>query len=107
MQILSWNWYALEYSGTVHVPSYLFDQIIKDLVVIESWIYNYNLIYLNKHLNLICAGYLACARCSSTGALVLTEPISTASSGDRPLSVPKTERCSNCSGAGKVRHPGQ
>ncbi|XP_008234038.1 PREDICTED: uncharacterized protein LOC103333014 isoform X2 [Prunus mume] len=49
-------------------------------------------------------GYLACARCSSTGTLVLTEPIS-AVDGDQPLSLPKTERCSNCSGAGKVMCP--
>jgi hypothetical protein len=48
-------------------------------------------------------GYLACARCSSTGALVLPEPASTASSGSKPLSTPQTERCPNCSGAGKVR----
>ncbi|RXH94827.1 hypothetical protein DVH24_024511 [Malus domestica] len=50
-------------------------------------------------------GSLACARCSSTGTLVLTEPVSTADDGgNQPLSLPKTERCSNCSGAGKVRH---
>ncbi|WVZ74399.1 hypothetical protein U9M48_022583 [Paspalum notatum var. saurae] len=50
-------------------------------------------------------GYLACARCSSTGALVLTEPVSTFSDGDQPLSAPRTERCPNCSGAGKVMCP--
>ncbi|RVW19971.1 Protein ORANGE-GREEN, chloroplastic [Vitis vinifera] len=50
-------------------------------------------------------GYLACARCSSTGALVLIEPVSTVNSGSQPLSPPKTERCSNCSGAGKVMCP--
>ncbi|WCJ36405.1 Protein ORANGE chloroplastic [Euphorbia peplus] len=50
-------------------------------------------------------GYLACARCSSSGALVLIEPVSTLSGGDQPLSAPKTERCSNCSGAGKVMCP--
>jgi hypothetical protein len=50
-------------------------------------------------------GYLACARCSSTGALVLVEPVSTFISGDQPLSPPKTERCSNCSGSGKVMCP--
>uniref|UniRef100_A0A0E0K314 Uncharacterized protein n=1 Tax=Oryza punctata TaxID=4537 RepID=A0A0E0K314_ORYPU len=48
-------------------------------------------------------GYLACARCSSTGTLVLTEPVSTFSDGDQPLSTPRTERCPNCSGAGKAR----
>lgn len=48
------------------------------------------------------AGYLACARCSSTGALVLIEPVAMMNGGDQPLSPPKTERCSNCSGAGKV-----
>ncbi|KAG2652737.1 protein ORANGE, chloroplastic-like isoform X1 [Panicum virgatum] len=50
-------------------------------------------------------GYLACARCSSTGALVLTEPVSTFSDDDQPLSAPRTERCPNCSGAGKVMCP--
>ncbi|KAG5013838.1 hypothetical protein JHK82_025973 [Glycine max] len=50
-------------------------------------------------------GYLACARCSSTGALVLIEPVSTVKGGDKPLSPPKTERCSNCSGSGKVMCP--
>ncbi|RVW98219.1 Protein ORANGE-GREEN, chloroplastic [Vitis vinifera] len=38
------------------------------------------------------------------GALVLSEPVSTVNGGRQPLSPPKTERCSNCSGAGKVRH---
>ena len=51
------------------------------------------------------AGYLACARCSTTGSLVLIEPVSTVNGGDRPLQAPKTERCSNCSGSGKVWHP--
>ncbi|KAG5558244.1 hypothetical protein RHGRI_008245 [Rhododendron griersonianum] len=50
-------------------------------------------------------GYLACARCSSTGALVLIEPVSTVNGGDQPLAPPKTERCSNCSGSGKVMCP--
>ncbi|MED6167258.1 hypothetical protein PIB30_001154 [Stylosanthes scabra] len=50
-------------------------------------------------------GYLACARCSSTGALVLIEPVSTVNGRDQPLSPPKTERCSNCSGSGKVMCP--
>ncbi|XP_027353737.1 protein ORANGE, chloroplastic isoform X1 [Abrus precatorius] len=51
-------------------------------------------------------GYLACARCSSTGSLVLIEPVSTLNGGDhQPLSPPKTERCSNCSGSGKVMCP--
>ncbi|XP_058085714.1 protein ORANGE, chloroplastic [Magnolia sinica] len=50
-------------------------------------------------------GYLACARCSSTGALVLVEPVATVNGGDQPLSPPRTERCTNCSGAGKVMCP--
>ncbi|EFH41005.1 hypothetical protein ARALYDRAFT_496333 [Arabidopsis lyrata subsp. lyrata] len=50
-------------------------------------------------------GYLACARCSSTGALVLTEPVSAVAGVNHSLSPPKTERCSNCSGAGKVMCP--
>ncbi|RVW98237.1 Protein ORANGE, chloroplastic [Vitis vinifera] len=36
---------------------------------------------------------------------VLIEPVSTVNSGSQPLSPPKTERCSNCSGAGKVMCP--
>ncbi|XP_074296018.1 protein ORANGE, chloroplastic-like [Silene latifolia] len=50
-------------------------------------------------------GYLACARCSSTGSLVLVEPVSTINGSDQPLSPPKTTRCSNCSGSGKVMCP--
>ncbi|KAL7147624.1 hypothetical protein ABFS83_06G119800 [Erythranthe nasuta] len=50
-------------------------------------------------------GYLACARCSNSGSLVLIEPVSTLDDGDRPLSLPKTQRCSNCSGSGKVMCP--
>ncbi|CAL9038415.1 unnamed protein product [Musa banksii] len=37
-------------------------------------------------------GYLACARCSSTGALVLIQPVATVNDGDQPLSPPRTER---------------
>eukprot|EP00252_Welwitschia_mirabilis_P025440 TRINITY_DN7931_c0_g1_i1.p1 TRINITY_DN7931_c0_g1~~TRINITY_DN7931_c0_g1_i1.p1 ORF type:complete len:311 (-),score=58.93 TRINITY_DN7931_c0_g1_i1:306-1238(-) len=50
-------------------------------------------------------GYLACARCSSTGSLVLVDSLSTASGSEHPLLSPKTERCPNCSGAGKVMCP--
>ncbi|KAL4018850.1 hypothetical protein IC575_022476 [Cucumis melo] len=50
-------------------------------------------------------GYLACARCSNTGALVLIEPVSTLNGEHQPLSLPKTERCQNCSGSGKVMCP--
>jgi len=57
-----------------------------------------------SHIFLYNTGYLACARCSSTGALVLTEPVSAIAGGNHSLSPPKTERCSNCSGAGKVKH---
>ncbi|KAL9994417.1 hypothetical protein Hdeb2414_s0912g00960301 [Helianthus debilis subsp. tardiflorus] len=49
--------------------------------------------------------YLACARCASTGAIVLIDPVASANGGNQPLSPPKTERCSNCSGAGKVMCP--
>lgn len=35
---------------------------------------------------------------------MLIEPVSTMNSESQPLSPPKTERCSNCSGAGKVGH---
>lgn len=55
-------------------------------------------------MSMVNAGYLACARCSSTGSIVLIEPVSTDNVGDRPLSPPNTLRCSNCSGSGKVWH---
>lgn len=47
-------------------------------------------------------GYLACARCSASGACLSVDPILVNGAVDRPLRVPKTERCPNCSGAGKV-----
>ncbi|CAA7406752.1 unnamed protein product [Spirodela intermedia] len=50
-------------------------------------------------------GYLACARCSSTGSIVLVEPVSAVNSFDQPLMPPRTERCLNCSGSGKVMCP--
>lgn len=50
-------------------------------------------------------GYLACARCSNTGAIVLIEPVSSINGENQPLSTPRTERCSNCSGSGKVMCP--
>ncbi|KAG2240050.1 hypothetical protein Bca4012_067635 [Brassica carinata] len=50
-------------------------------------------------------GYLACARCSSTGSLVVTEPVSAIAGGNHSVSTSTTERCSNCSGAGKVMCP--
>ncbi|XVE63828.1 hypothetical protein DITRI_Ditri07aG0051800 [Diplodiscus trichospermus] len=50
-------------------------------------------------------GYLGCARCSNTGSIVLIELVSTVKGGNQPLSAPKTERCSNCSGSGKVMCP--
>ncbi|CAN6854425.1 unnamed protein product [Brassica oleracea] len=51
-------------------------------------------------------GYLACARCSSTGSLIISEPVSAIAGGNHSVSTTsKTERCSNCSGAGKVMCP--
>ncbi|XP_076948480.1 protein ORANGE, chloroplastic-like [Bidens hawaiensis] len=50
-------------------------------------------------------GYLACARCASTGAIVLIDPVASTNVRNQHLSPPKTERCSSCSGAGKVMCP--
>lgn len=50
-------------------------------------------------------GYLACARCHNTGAIVVVDPIARVDGSDRPLQLPTTERCPNCSGAGKVMCP--
>jgi hypothetical protein len=49
-------------------------------------------------------GYLACARCSASGVCLSIDPISLSSASDRPLQVPATQRCPNCSGAGKVKN---
>ncbi|XP_058760049.1 protein ORANGE-LIKE, chloroplastic-like [Vicia villosa] len=50
-------------------------------------------------------GYLACARCSTTGVCLKIDPISASGATVRPLQVPTTKRCPNCSGAGKVMCP--
>ncbi|KAG6418513.1 hypothetical protein SASPL_120717 [Salvia splendens] len=74
--------------------------VISALMVVEI-----NNVKLQEHKRCkycLGTGYLACARCSSTGSLVLIEPVSTYNGGDQPLSPPKTERCSNCLGAGKI-----
>lgn len=49
-------------------------------------------------------GYLACAQCSSSGVCLSVDPISISSAFNRPLRVPTTQRCPNCSGAGKVQN---
>ncbi|WJX17932.1 hypothetical protein P8452_07787 [Trifolium repens] len=51
-------------------------------------------------------GYLACARCSTSGVCLNIDPISASGTSVRPLQVPTTKRCPNCSGAGKVHNPG-
>lgn len=50
-------------------------------------------------------GYLACARCSTSGVCLNIDPISVSGTSVRPLQVPTTRRCPNCSGAGKVMCP--
>ncbi|KAK6121908.1 hypothetical protein DH2020_044350 [Rehmannia glutinosa] len=77
--------------------------VISALMVVEI-----NNVKLQEHKRCkycLGTGYLACARCSSTGSLVLIDPVSTSNNGNRPLSPPKAERCSNCSGSGKVMCP--
>lgn len=49
-------------------------------------------------------GYLACARCSGSGSLIVAEPVASVGFDDRPLQEPTTQRCPNCSGAAKVCH---
>lgn len=48
------------------------------------------------------AGYLACARCSASGVCLSVDPVITDAATDGPLRMPTTQRCPNCSGAGKV-----
>ncbi|XP_068635176.1 protein ORANGE-GREEN, chloroplastic-like [Aristolochia californica] len=77
--------------------------VISALMVVEI-----NNVKLQEHKRCkycLGTGYLACARCSSTGSLILIEPVATSNGDDKPLSAPKTERCSNCSGTGKVMCP--
>lgn len=47
-------------------------------------------------------GYLACARCAGSGALIDVEPVAIVGDNDSPLSPPKAQRCPTCSGAAKV-----
>lgn len=105
-----------DFIGSVHLPMQLsqVDPIVASFsggavgVISALMVVEINNVKQQEHKRCkycLGTGYLACARCSSTGALVLIEPVLTASSGDQPLSVPKTERCSNCSGAGKVMCP--
>ncbi|CAK9235857.1 unnamed protein product [Sphagnum troendelagicum] len=50
-------------------------------------------------------GYLACARCAGSGALIDVEPVAIVGDNDSPLSPPKAQRCPTCSGAAKVMCP--
>lgn len=50
-------------------------------------------------------GYLACGRCSSTGAIVVAEPIARVGDSNSPLQLPTTGKCPNCLGVGKVMCP--
>jgi hypothetical protein len=50
-------------------------------------------------------GYLACARCAGSGALIDVEPVAIVGDNDSPLSPPKARRCPTCSGAAKVMCP--
>ncbi|KAJ7527008.1 hypothetical protein O6H91_16G031800 [Diphasiastrum complanatum] len=50
-------------------------------------------------------GYLACARCSGTGSLVIVQQLASIDDMKRPLLPPTTQRCPNCSGAAKVMCP--
>ncbi|XP_078438164.1 protein ORANGE, chloroplastic-like [Wolffia australiana] len=78
--------------------------VISALMVVEI-----NNVKLQEHKRCkycIGTGYLACARCSSTGSVVLREPVIASVNGfDLPISSTRTERCSNCSGSGKVMCP--
>ncbi|XP_050225760.1 protein ORANGE, chloroplastic [Mercurialis annua] len=105
-----------DFIHNVHLPSQLsqVDPIVASFsggavgVISSLMVVEINNVKLQEHKRCkycLGTGYLACARCSSTGALVLIEPVSTVSGGDHPLPAPKTERCSNCSGAGKVMCP--
>ncbi|KAJ7566246.1 hypothetical protein O6H91_02G094000 [Diphasiastrum complanatum] len=50
-------------------------------------------------------GYLACARCSGTGSLVVVQQSARVDHTKGPLLPPTTQRCPNCSGAAKVMCP--
>ncbi|RWW26977.1 hypothetical protein BHE74_00032270 [Ensete ventricosum] len=47
-------------------------------------------------------GYLVCARCSASGVFLSIESISIPDGCSGPLQPPTTQRCTNCSGTGKV-----
>ncbi|KAE8735014.1 Orange protein isoform 2 [Hibiscus syriacus] len=105
-----------DFIGSVHLPMQLsqVDPIVASFsggavgVISALMVVEINNVKQQEHKRCkycLGTGYLACARCSTTGSIVLTEPVSTVNRGDRPLSSPKSERCSNCSGSGKVMCP--
>ncbi|XP_020085475.1 protein ORANGE, chloroplastic [Ananas comosus] len=105
-----------DFIGSVHLPMQLsqVDPIVASFsggavgVISALMVVEINNVKQQEHKRCkycLGTGYLACARCSSTGAVVLIEPVSTLNGGDHPLSAPRTQRCSNCSGAGKVMCP--
>nr|GEU84497.1 leucine-rich repeat protein [Tanacetum cinerariifolium] len=80
--------------------------VLAPLIISRRWrIAYFNFLNVTRYMIYDVMRYLACARCVSTGAIVLIDPVASANSGSQPLSPPKTERCSNCSGAGKVMCP--
>ncbi|KAE8675529.1 Orange protein isoform 2 [Hibiscus syriacus] len=105
-----------DFIGSVHLPMQLsqVDPIVASFsggavgVISALMVVEINNVKQQEHKRCkycLGTGYLACARCLTTGSIVLTEPVSTVNGGDRPLSPPISERCSNCSGSGKVMCP--
>ncbi|XP_010523305.1 PREDICTED: uncharacterized protein LOC104801670 isoform X2 [Tarenaya hassleriana] len=105
-----------DFIGSVHLPMQLsqVDPIVASFsggavgVISALMVVEVNNVKQQEHKRCkycLGTGYLACARCSNTGSLVLIEPVSTVDGGDHPLSPPRTERCPNCSGSGKVMCP--
>jgi len=93
VQVLPWNWYV----STLKLNCFILDVFLVLFLSILS-----RIVYFIKFV-ILWTGYLACARCSTSGVCLNINPISASGTSVRPLQVPTTKRCPNCSGAGKVQ----
>lgn len=58
--------------------------------------------YYSHYIVFLGPGYLVCARCSASGVYLSIEPNSIPDGCNSPFQPPSTQRCTNCSGTGKV-----
>lgn len=67
---------------------------------VNCWLF---FIWTTSWMICVCLGYLPCAKCSASGVCLSIDPIKRTRASSLLLQAPTTERCLNCSGAGKVK----